>query len=156
MTEITRVREPYRDAARQAEAAMMGIYIFIGTETLLFGGLLLTIAWLRFLHPDEVVAASKGMHWLLAGANTAVLLTSSSAVAIAAECAKRGRKAAGWWLLLAIALGSVFLALKAYEYAQEYYEGLLPVPGSGTALGGRRTDCSWTSTWFQRASTLCT
>jgi cytochrome c oxidase subunit 3 len=115
---------------------MMGIYIFIGTETLLFGGLILTIAWLRFQHPDQVIAASKAMHWLLAGANTAVLLTSSTAVAIAAERAKRGGMAAAWWLLLAIGLGSVFLALKAYEYAEEYYEGLLPVPGSGTALAG--------------------
>ncbi|MET3758445.1 cytochrome c oxidase subunit 3 [Rhizobium binae] len=115
---------------------MMGIYIFIGTETLLFGGLFLTIAWLRLEHPDQVVAASKAMHWLLAGVNTAVLLTSSAAVAMAADRAKRGGTGAAWWLAAATLLGLGFLVLKVYEYALEYQEGLLPVAASGSALSG--------------------
>ncbi|ACS60708.1 cytochrome c oxidase subunit 3 [Rhizobium sp. WSM1325] len=135
MTEITRVRVPYDDPNRQVEAVMMGVYIFIGTETLLFGGIFLTIAWLRLEHPEQVVVASKTMHWLLAGVNTAVLLTSSAAMAMAVECAKRGReKRTAWFVALAAILGLGFLGLKAYEYRVEYQEGLLPVSGSGAAL----------------------
>ena len=134
MNALTRVREPYDDPGRQAQAAMMGIYIFIGTETLLFGGLFLTIAWLRLEHPDQVVEASKTMRWMIAGANTAILLTSSAAVAMAADCAKGGRTGAAWWLAVAILLGMGFLGLKAYEYALELEEGLLPVFASATAL----------------------
>lgn len=137
MSEATRLQEPYSDAARQADAAMMGIYVFIGTEIMLFGGLLLTIAWLRLEHAQEVVAASKEMHWWLASCNTAVLLTSSAAVALAVEKAKAGaRRASFAYTSVAVLLGVAFLGLKGVEYSWEYAEGLLPVNGSGTSLKG--------------------
>jgi len=132
---ITRVREPYSDAERQAEAAMMGIYVFVGTEIMLFGGLFLTIGWLRFEHPHEFVAASREMHWWLAGGNTAVLLTSSAAVALAVEKAREGaRQATSLNLAIALLLGACFLCLKALEYSWEFADGLLPVQGSGFNL----------------------
>lgn len=135
MSEITRVHEPYSDAGRQADAALMGIYVFIGTEIMLFGGLFLTIAWLRLEHTQEVVAASKEMHWWLAGVNTAVLLTSSAAVALAVEKAKAGAtQAVSLLLTFAILLGFGFLILKGVEYVWEYGEGLLPIAGSGSGL----------------------
>lgn len=135
MKQLTELHEPYRDTDRQAEAAMMGIYVIIGTEIMLFGGLFLTIAWLRCEHPEEVVQASKAMHWWLAGINTAVLLSSSAAVALAIEYAKQGRvSAVTCWLLIGLAFGVAFLVLKAHEYSVEYEEGLLPVSGSGEAL----------------------
>ncbi|HZG28490.1 MAG TPA: cytochrome c oxidase subunit 3 [Ensifer sp.] len=135
MKEITRLHEPFPDTARQADAAMLGIFVFIGTEIMLFGGVFLAIAWLRLEHPQEVVAASRQMHWWLAGGNTAVLLTSSAAVALAAEKAKTGARRTTMTLLaIAALLGLAFLGLKVLEYSWEYGEGLLPVAGSGSRL----------------------
>lgn len=137
MNDVTRVREPYSDPERQAEAAMMGIFVFIGTEIMLFGGLFLTIAWLRLGHTSDVIAASKEMHWLLAGFNTAVLLTSSAAVALAVEKAKEGAgRAVSYCLAVALFLGLGFMLLKGVEYVWEYREGMLPLKGSGYALQG--------------------
>ncbi len=137
MKEITRLHEPFSDAARQADAAMMGIFVFIGTEIMLFGGVFLTIAWLRLEHPQDVVSASKQMHWWLAGVNTAVLLTSSAAVALAVEKAKVGsRRVTALCLGFAVLLGIAFLCLKGLEYSWEFKEGLLPVTGSGSHLEG--------------------
>lgn len=135
MNEITRLREPYSTPERQQEAAMMGTYIFLATEIMLFGGLFLVIAWLRYSHAPDVVAASKRMHLGLGALNTAMLLTSSALVALSVAAAREGKPApVRLGLCGATLLGLAFLAVKAMEYRFEYREELLPVPGSGAAL----------------------
>jgi cytochrome c oxidase subunit 3 len=129
VAERVSVHEPFRDAGRQHEADVTGMYIFLGTEMMLFGGLFAAIFVTRFLHPQDVVETSKRLHVVLGAVNTAILLTSSLSVALAvraARAAARGRAAV--FLILAAVLGAGFLGLKAYEYVSEYREGLLPLP----------------------------
>ena len=123
----TRVREPYVDAGQQHRAAMMGIYIFLATELMLFGGLFAVALGIRIQHGPEYIAASGALHVWIGTINTAVLLTSSLTVALAVQAARLGQMR-GTIIALgaAIALGVGFLSLKAVEYAIEYAEGVLP------------------------------
>lgn len=119
--------EPYSTAAQQREAAVMGMYVFLGSEIMLFGGLFV-VAWVvRFLHPYDVVEASKHLHLWIGGLNTAVMLTSSACVALAVHAARAGqRRPVALLLGLAALLGLAFLGIKAFEYSVEYREGRLP------------------------------
>lgn len=133
MVETRPVTEPYKDGRQQHEAAMMGMYIFVASEVMLFGGLFAVAAGMRLLHPTEVVEASKALHLWIGALNTLVLLTSSLFVALAVEAAKIVRRATASICLIAAALlGVAFLAIKACEYASEYAEGLLPLSGAET------------------------
>ena len=125
------VDQPYSTAPQQREAAVMGMFVFLGTEVMLFGGLFAIALGLRLSHPVEFVDASKHLHVWIGAANTAVLLTSSAAVALAVH-AVHARQPRATMVLLAIAalLGVAFLGIKAYEYATEYNEGLL-LPQAG-------------------------
>lgn len=126
------VSAPYATFGQKRHAAMMGMYIFLGSEFMLFSGIFTVVAYLRLEHPAEVAAASKEMHYLLAGINTAVLLTSSLLVALAVEAARAGHgRKSSLRLAAASFLGVLFLALKAYEYAKECQEGILPAGTCG-------------------------
>ncbi|TWB13609.1 cytochrome c oxidase subunit 3 [Rhizobium sp. ERR 1071] len=124
------VAEPFTDPLQQHRAAMMGMYVFLGSEIMLFGGLFCIAAAVRLAHAPEIVRASHALHSGIGGINTAILLTSSLFVALGVESAKEGRaKIASGWLVGAAALGLVFLVMKAYEYWMEFTEGLLPIEG---------------------------
>jgi len=129
------IDQPYATAPQQREAAVMGMYVFLGTEIMLFGGLFAVALALRLAHHSEVVAASRHLHLWIGAVNTAVLLTSSAAVALAVQAARAGRvRPSALLLAVAVVLGIVFLGIKAYEYAGEYAEGLLPGGGGPTRL----------------------
>lgn len=134
MTEAP-ITEPYSDPRQQRDAAMMGTYIFLGSEIMLFGGIFAVATYLRLAHGGEFVATSKALHYGIGGANTAVLLTSSLCVALAVEAGRQGeRRPAIRWFIGAILLGLIFLGLKAYEYAAEYHENLMPFAGHDMAI----------------------
>lgn len=121
------LREPYVDANQQHAAGMMGIYIFLATEIMLFGGLFAVALAIRVQHGEEYIAASRQLHVWIGGFNTAVLLTSSLAVALAVHAARLGRtRAANLCLGLGAALGVAFLVIKGLEYSAEHAEGVLP------------------------------
>jgi cytochrome c oxidase subunit 3 len=133
MTDRIEVHEPYVDARQQHAADMMGIYIFLATEMMLFGGLFAVAYVMRILHPAEYVDSSRHLHVWFGTINTAILLTSSLAVALAVQAARAGLdRRSGFWLLGAALLGLGFLGVKGAEYMSEYREGLLPLPGAGT------------------------
>ncbi|MEO1987163.1 MAG: cytochrome c oxidase subunit 3 [Martelella sp.] len=127
------LREPYSTRDQQREADMLGIYLFLASEIMLFGGLFAVAFVAHFLHPEGFVEASKKMHVFIGAANTMILLTSSYLVAIAVRAARAGHaRLVSGCLALAAALGVAFLGLKAYEYRSEYRDGLLPLPGAHT------------------------
>ncbi len=130
MSDTRPVTDPFTDPLQQHRAAMMGIYVFLGSEIMLFGGLFCVAAALRLAHPSEVVGASHALHFGIGGLNTAILLTSSLFVALGVESAREGRtKITSGWLVGAAGLGLAFLVTKAYEYRMEFTEGLLPIEG---------------------------
>ena len=133
MTRRGALAEPFATEAQQHEAATMGLWLFIATELMLFSGLFLGLAVYRIVYPEAAEEASGHLRLWIGGANTAVLLTSSLAMALAVVAARAGRpRPATLWLLATAALGVVFLALKGYEYRVEYMEGLMP--GIGPAF----------------------
>lgn len=121
------LREPYAEPRQQHAAGMMGIYVFLATELMLFGGLFVVALAIRIAHGPDYIMASRALNVWMGGVNTAVLLTSSLAVAIAVHAARAGlTRATVLSLGLAVVLGLAFLVIKGVEYSEEYGEGLLP------------------------------
>lgn len=121
------VAPQFETATQQRQAALLGMWIFLSTETLLFGGALLGYAVYRMQHAEAFAAAGRHTLLLAGACNTAILLFSSYLVARAVQRMEEGARAAMPRLLGgAVALGGVFLVIKGFEYAHEIREGLFP------------------------------
>src|SRR3954447_23150492 len=113
----------YATLEQQSETAQLGIWLFLMTETLFFGALLLGYTVLRHAYPEGFAEAGKETKIVIGTVNTAVLLTSSAIMAWAVHAAEIGHRRLLTRLLATTAgLGIVFLALKGLEYSQEYKE----------------------------------
>src|SRR5512132_765497 len=121
------VAHHFPNLRQQEHAARLGMWLFLATELLLFGGLFTAYSVYRFLYPGAFVAASRHLSITAGTVNTLVLITSSLSVALAHHFAhhRRGR-AAAWSLLITLAFGVVFLCIKAWEWSHDFHEGLLP------------------------------
>jgi cytochrome c oxidase subunit 3 len=127
--EAARVAHHFDDAEQQYTAANLGMWLFLATEILFFGGLFAGYAQYRYWHPKEFAFGSHHLDVVLGAINTAVLLTSSLTMALAVRAAQTNDRGGTVRLLaLTIALGSVFLGIKAYEYYRKYDEYLIPGP----------------------------
>jgi cytochrome c oxidase subunit 3 len=123
------VEHQFDDAGQQREAATMGLWLFIATEVLFFGGMFLGYTAYRHAYPQAFAEASR--HTLIAfgGTNTALLLISSTVMAFAVRAARQNKRTRLVLLLLLTAsLGTLFLVIKGFEYAREIHEHLLPGP----------------------------
>jgi cytochrome c oxidase subunit 3 len=121
------VAAQFETQRQQRQASTLGMWVFLNTEVMIFGGLFLAYFVYRALYPETFAAASKHLDLMLATFNTAVLLTSSLTIALAVHAAGTGSWRAMRALLAATAaLGAVFLAIKGYEYAKEFAENLAP------------------------------
>lgn len=128
-----RRHEPFATLERQREADRLGMALFLASETMLFGAVILGLLALRGFDAEGFAQASARLSLPAGAANTALLLTSSLLVALAVEARARGGvRPAARRLLLAALLGAAFLAVKALEYRSEYAEGLMP--GFGAPL----------------------
>jgi cytochrome c oxidase subunit III len=124
---LTTLAPQFDDAEQQRTASNLGIWIFLATEILFFGVLFAAYTITRVRFPEAFAAASRLTHLPLAGADTAVLVTSSLTMALGVHAARRGaRRALVGWLGLTVALGCAFLAIKAVEYRFDYLEHLVP------------------------------
>jgi cytochrome c oxidase subunit 3 len=132
----------YATLAQQHDAARLGMWTFLATEVLFFGGTLLAYAVYRYGYPAAFAEAARHTHIAIGTANTAILLTSSFFVAWAVEAAKQGfGRFAALLLWGAAAIGVGFLVLKGYEYRSEFSEGLFPNESfaiTGSMAGGAR------------------
>jgi cytochrome c oxidase subunit 3 len=125
------VRKPFFEASQQRQADLMGLYLFLATEIMLFGGLFMLLLMLRIAHPEDYIAASSRLDVTLGTLNTFLLLASSLFVALAVVVAgSRRPKTVSALLVAAAGLGAVFMAVKALEYVEEYREAIFPVAGS--------------------------
>lgn len=124
----------FRDAEQQRETAIAGMWLFLTTEVIFFGGALSTFVIYWYLYPDVWHAFSRNLSVVLGTINTAVLLTSSLFVALAVQAADRsdGRRAATLLASSAL-LGFMFLLIKGYEWHHEFERGFYP--GAWTYAG---------------------
>jgi len=103
------------------------MWIFLSTEIMFFGGMFLGYALYRGKYAPAYAQASRHLDVLLGGINTGVLLCSSLTMALAVHAAQlRGRRTVVLFLIATIALGAVFLGIKAYEYYEKFEEHLIP------------------------------
>lgn len=127
--------EPFRAHAQQRRAEMFGMHVFLATEVMLFGTLVVALAICRGLHPEAAIAVSRELDMWLGALNTVVLLTSSLLAALAVAAAREGAvRSTRRFLAGTAALGLAFLAIKAVEYASEYRSGLVPFAANHKTL----------------------
>ncbi len=115
---------------QQAEATTLGMWVFLVTEVLFFGGLFLVYTVYRTKYPAAFAASSRELDVTLGTINTAVLITSSLTMALAVHAAQLGqRRTLMLFLVATMALGSVFLGIKGVEYYHKFIEHHVPGPG---------------------------
>ncbi len=123
------LRHHFANADQQLDSATLGMWTFLITEVLFFGGMFTAYVIYRSLYHDAFAATSQVMNVPLGGINTGVLICSSLSMAIAVRAAQLGqRKAQIISLILTMFFGVVFLGVKAYEYTEKYIEHLIPGP----------------------------
>ncbi len=111
----------------QRQAARLGMWTFLGTEILLFGGLFAAYGEYRSLFREAFVLGARHLDAIMAAVETAVLITGSFAVVMAHHYAKSSRAGMACLSLLAAAVtGFAFLALHGVEYFHHFKEGALP------------------------------
>jgi cytochrome c oxidase subunit 3 len=117
----------FDDLEQQQEAATLGMWVFLATEVVFFGGLFLAYIVYRTWYPEAFSAASHHLDVPLGAVNTAVLITSSLTMALAVHAAQIGhRRSLIIFLLVTTVLGLVFVGIKAVEYADKFEHHLVP------------------------------
>jgi len=124
---------------QQFEAGKLGMWLFLATEVLLFGGLFVLYAVWRGNHPEMFKFGSQFLDTKLGAINTAVLILSSLTMAAAVTMAQRNKRGALMILLsLTLAGALTFLVIKYFEYSHKFHEGYYPgmkfyePPGAGS------------------------
>jgi cytochrome c oxidase subunit 3 len=139
-TETLALREQFETPAQQKDASTLGMWVFLVTEIMFFGGLFLAYAIYRREFAGVFALASNTLDVVIGAVNTAVLLCSSYTMVLAVRAAQIGsRKALIVFLILTILLGGIFLGVKAYEWNQKFEEHHVPGPSfhlEGTTAQG--------------------
>ena len=121
------LRAPWKELARQREGATFGIWVFLASELLFFGSLLLLYTAYRVANPEVFIAAGRETDLWYGTVNTAVLMTSSLTMAVAAQAAEADmRRLTIWCLGATVLLGLMFLVFKGFEYAEDIEKNLVP------------------------------
>lgn len=134
----------YRDPAYQSETAIAGMWLFLATEVLFFGGLILSWIYLRHGSRAGFDAGARRTELVIGTLNTAILITSSFAYALGVIFIRAGdTRRVAKCLAAALALGLAFLALKfGLEWRDDFAHHLFPsdpsFPMRGSAEGGAR------------------
>jgi cytochrome c oxidase subunit 3 len=127
------LRPPWKELSRRREGATFAIWVFLASELLFFGSLLLLYTAYRVANPDVFITAGRETDLWYGTVNTAVLLTSSFTMAVAAGAAEADmRRLTIWCLGATVIFGLMFLVFKGFEYAEDIRKHL--VPGANFAL----------------------
>jgi cytochrome c oxidase subunit 3 len=123
------LRHHFVDLEAQKEASSLGMWVFLVTEVLFFGGMFLAYAIYRETYRAAFEGASNLLDLKLGAFNTVVLIVSSLTMALAVWAGQQGRKnLIILFLLLTMALGATFLGVKFVEYKQKFDHHEVPGP----------------------------
>jgi cytochrome c oxidase subunit 3 len=129
------LQHQFHDLDQQHNAATLGMWLFLGTEVMFFGGLFAAYMIYRVWYPETFGAASRTLDITLGAVNTLVLITSSLSMAFAVRAAATDQRRQMMTLLvITMMLGIVFLGIKGVEYYQKFVEH--HVPGLGFHFEG--------------------
>ena len=121
------LRHHFADMEQQKNAASLGMWLFLVTEIMFFGGLFCAYLVYRVAHYNAFAAASQQLDWHLGFLNTVVLLVSSLTVVLAVKAAESGnRRQLVTYLVLTVLLGLTFLGIKAIEYNEKFERHHVP------------------------------
>ena len=112
---------------RDDVGSRMGMWLFLFTELILFGGMFILYSVYRFQYPDEFHLAAKELNTIMGAFNTAVLLTSSLTMVLAIIAIQRDQKALSILMqLITIFLALFFLVNKYFEWSAKFHHGIYP------------------------------
>ena len=121
------LQHQFEDLGQQHEASTLGMWMFLSTEILFFGGVLCAYWIYRVMYPEAWAIAGEQQNTLAGGINTIVLIISSLTMALAVRAAQLGnRRVTVAFLVATLIFGSIFLGVKTFEYHAHWTEGLFP------------------------------
>jgi cytochrome c oxidase subunit 3 len=125
-----KLQHHFDDMEQQAEASSLGMWVFLVTEIMFFGGLFMAYIVYRAAAPEAFQEASHHLSIGWGAFNTAVLIFSSLTMALAVRAAQTGEPARTqvMWLVATMFLGTVFLGVKVIEYADKFEHHIVPGP----------------------------
>ena len=127
--ETLALREQFNTEEQQRDASTLGMWVFLITEIMFFGGMFLAYTIYRSTYPNAFGLASSSLNLPIGATNTCVLLLSSFTMVMAVRAASLGsRKGLIVFLILTMILGTAFLGVKAYEWTEKFEEHHDPGP----------------------------
>lgn len=121
------VASHYRDAKHQYDSNKEGIWLFMTTEILMFGGLFVGYIIFHALYPEMFAEGAKFLDWRLGFINTLVLIFSSFTMALGIYyCQTNQRNKGTWALAITILCGAIFMVIKYFEYTHKFHLGIFP------------------------------
>ena len=126
-TETLALRVQFDTEAQQKDASTLGMWIFLVTEIMFFGGMFAVYTIYRSWYPDVYAIASSSLNEIIGALNTGVLLLSSFTMVMAVRAAQLGQqRAIVMFLILTLLFGGIFLGVKAYEWNEKFEEHHIP------------------------------
>ncbi|MFL6353887.1 MAG: cytochrome c oxidase subunit 3 family protein [Bryobacteraceae bacterium] len=123
----THLRHHFATAEQQMETSTLGMWTFLITEVLFFGGMFAGYTVYRGMYPGAFASTSEYMNVILGGTNTAVLICSSLTMALSVRAAQLSkRRDLILFLILTMIFGTIFLVIKGFEYHEKWVEHLVP------------------------------
>jgi len=125
-----KLQHHFDDMAQQAEASALGMWVFLVTEIMFFGGLFTAYLVYRYASPMGFQEASNHLDVTWGAINTAVLICSSLTMALAVRAAQTSAppKTQVFWIAATMVLGTAFLGIKVIEYTDKFTHNLVPGP----------------------------
>jgi cytochrome c oxidase subunit III len=121
------LREQFNTAEQQKDASTLGMWIFLITEIMFFGGMFACYTIYRRAFPEVFAIASSSLNEIIGAVNTGVLLLSSFTMVMAVRAGQLGqRNMIIFFLILTLFFGGIFLGVKAYEWNEKFEEHHIP------------------------------
>ena len=121
------LRHHFATPEQQREASTLGMWLFLSTEVMFFGGMFCAYLIYRYWYYDEFAAGSRSINIWLGAINTGVLICSSLTVALSVRAAQTGkRKTLVVLLVITLLFGLAFLGIKGIEWYQKFEEHHVP------------------------------
>ena len=117
----------YENAGQEESACKLGMWLFLCTEILMFGGLFVGYAIYKGMYPEVFLQGAEFLDWKLGALNTVVLLVSSLTMALSIYYAQKGKTSRSTTCLwLTLLCGFIFMGVKYIEYSHKLHLGLAP------------------------------
>lgn len=121
------VASHFRDPQHQYSSNKEGIWLFMVTEILMFGGLFVGYIIYHSLYPEMFAEGASYLNWKMGFVNTLVLIFSSLTMALGIYYNQVGQsKKATWALAITVLCGAIFMVIKYFEYTHKFHLGIYP------------------------------